>query len=541
MSNGRVCSHRKSETDLEQTTDVIYVCSNDIELASFPAEKSKSSVKVLSANIKSEEGQLVCSVTENEENILDLHPLTAASAVNLEVAAVKNKTCEMNKPRTIVSLINNRYEVLDNINFGGYGFIFTARDTFTGKKVAVKLISSSVASANVYLQHEYEVYNAMKGEFGVPEVYWSGTEFNHEILVMQLLGPSLSQLHKYCNRNFSDEDKSYLRVGNIACSDFYKAMIWRGERILLSYSQIFWITISQIGQQMLHRLQILHSSGFVHRDVKPDNYLMGIGDDEEKCYLIDYGLAQRYISDDEARIHIAFEKERRLIGTTTYASINSHKGYTLSRRDDLESLGYILIEFINRSLPWIREQKTLLRKAKSARKQVFSLVRAMKEGIKWGSVCPKMADWMEYCSKLGFDEKNIVACALQPDYDYLRKIIESISRPSEKSSFNQECDQQGQQTTFPPNLDKSDEETKRYSWIILRESSFNAKHTFERLYSFDNGVIITGKRDKLSRRKKYRQSATKIVYYALEALYIKSDFDKECATYFSVLNFTAMK
>ncbi|VDN27087.1 unnamed protein product [Gongylonema pulchrum] len=96
------------------------------------------------------------------------------------------------------------------------------------------------------------------GVIGIPEVYWYGIEFDYQLLVMQLLGPSLAQLYNYCDRWFTVE------------------------------------TIKKIGEQMLLRLRSLHSRGYVHRDLKPENFLMGIDEDEETCYLIDFGLARCY-------------------------------------------------------------------------------------------------------------------------------------------------------------------------------------------------------------------------------------------------------
>ena len=96
---------------------------------------------------------------------------------------------------------------------------------------------------------------------------------------------------------------------------------------------------------MLDRIEFIHSRGYIHRDIKPDNFLMGRHLHEGEVYLIDFGFAKRYIDINSGK-HIPRTNGNHLIGTAKYISINTHLGIEQSRRDDIESLGYIFVYFI---------------------------------------------------------------------------------------------------------------------------------------------------------------------------------------------------
>ena len=102
---------------------------------------------------------------------------------------------------------------------------------------------------------------------------------------------------------------------------------------------------------MVQRLKYVHEKCHIHRDIKPDNFTMGIGADENKVYVIDFGLAKKFKSQTK-NTHIPFKTGKNMTGTARYCSINTHEGFEQSRRDDLESIGHVIMYFIRGVLPW---------------------------------------------------------------------------------------------------------------------------------------------------------------------------------------------
>ena len=107
--------------------------------------------------------------------------------------------------------------------------------------------------------------------------------------------------------------------------------------------------------QLITRLEMIHDTSeryFIHRDIKPDNFLLGLKKKSSTVHLIDFGLAKRFIMNKKTWEHIPMQTGKSMIGTARFASSNAHRGYELSRRDDLEALGYMMLYFYCGSLPW---------------------------------------------------------------------------------------------------------------------------------------------------------------------------------------------
>lgn len=158
----------------------------------------------------------------------------------------------------------------------------------------------------------------------------------------------------------------------------------------------------------------MHEKCLVHRDIKPDNFLMGIKENCNSVYIIDFGLAKRFY-DKALDIHLEYREQKPLTGTARYASVNTHLGIEQSRRDDLESLGYVLLYFLRGSLPWQglqakgrTEKYTLI-----FQKKISTPIEELTEGLP-----EEFSLYLNYCRSLKFLE--------MPDYKYLRSLFRNL-------------------------------------------------------------------------------------------------------------------
>ncbi|XP_022015190.1 casein kinase 1-like protein 10 isoform X2 [Helianthus annuus] len=175
-------------------------------------------------------------------------------------------------------------------------------------------------------------------------------------------------------------------------------------------------TVLMLADQLINRVEYMHSKGLVHRDIKPENFLMGLGRNENQVYIIDYGLARKYM-DLQTRKHIQYRENKNLIGTARYASVNTHLGVEQSRRDDLESIGYILMYFLRGSLPWQGQGRQA-----DTKKQRYDKICEKKKVTSVESLCEsypsEFASYLHYCRSLRFDDK--------PNYSYLKKLFRDL-------------------------------------------------------------------------------------------------------------------
>jgi len=164
----------------------------------------------------------------------------------------------------------------------------------------------------------------------------------------------------------------------------------------------------------LSRIEYVHSRSFLHRDIKPDNFLIGLNKRSNHVYVIDFGLAKKY-RDPKTMQHIPYVDKKNLTGTARYASINTHCGIEQSRRDDLESLGYVLMYFNRGSLPWSGLKA-------ATKKQKYEKIMEKKISTPIDVLCrgyaQEFASFLNYTRGLRFEDK--------PDYSYLRKLFTTI-------------------------------------------------------------------------------------------------------------------
>jgi casein kinase 1 len=176
--------------------------------------------------------------------------------------------------------------------------------------------------------------------------------------------------------------------------------------------------------QLLHRIEHHHTNHYLHRDIKPDNFLMGLKNNAHTLYLIDMGLCKQYREPDTLT-HIPYRENKKLIGTPRYASINTHLGVEQCRRDDLESIGYMLMYFLNGKLPW----QGLKARTKQEK---YDKISNKKMNISIDALCKNVpqqfAVYLTYTRNLRFIQK--------PDYKYLRGLFYDLFR---QQGFVDDC------------------------------------------------------------------------------------------------------
>ena len=207
-----------------------------------------------------------------------------------------------------MNLINNKYKIIEKLGAGCFGEIYKGENIRTQEHVAIKV--EPITNNLKLLKNESVIYQYLVGTTGVPNVKWFGKDTDNYYMVINLLGSSLQSLLN-SKKSFS------LKL------------------------------VLQIGLQIIFILQTIHDKGLVHRDIKPDNFLLGNNERNKKqIYIIDFGFCKSIANINNTK------KTTGLIGSLTYASLNAHNYTELSYNDDLESLGYMLIYFYQGYLEW---------------------------------------------------------------------------------------------------------------------------------------------------------------------------------------------
>ena len=368
--------------------------------------------------------------------------------------------------------IYKSYLIKKKLGEGSFGKVYVIANVKTNELFAAKFVSffylnfqEKRDNKNELLDIEARILHHIKA-FGLPEIIAFKSAKDYNILIMELLGQSLETLFQ------SQEKKFSLK------------------------------TVCMIGIQILDRIEYVHSRKIIHRDIKPDNFSIGKKNKSHIIYILDFGLAKKYWSTTH-NSHIPYIEGKKLTGTARYASINALGGCEQSRRDDLESIFYILIYFIKGRLPW---QGLKADKKEDRYKKIYEI----KKNIKIKELCSELPEEFEsfynYIRKLEFEQV--------PDYDYLKLLLKNIL---EKNNFI--IDYYYDWDKVKPNIPKNDDIFKnnynikyngKEKWLIRSKDSkdeYNLNKN-ENLYNYTikNNKIINNVYSKpvLSLNKNYK-------------------------------------
>ena len=269
-------------------------------------------------------------------------------------------------------LIFKKFRPIKHLCKGAFCDIYAGINILTKEKVAIKVEERYKMDKN--LETECYFLFSLKG-LGIPKVISFGHNKEYDILVMPLLGKSLHEIQSTKNFNFEFKDICLMAI------------------------------------QIIERIQWVHSQKIIHRDIKPDNFLIGL-DDPNIIYLIDFGLSKKYRSSITGN-HIKCTRIKKFVGSLRYASINALRLREQSRRDDLESLGYMLIYLIKGKLPWdnikIDNKRTSYLKFSQYKKNISPELLC-------NNLPEEFLDYVKYVRNLNFED--------EPDYNYLKSLFQ---------------------------------------------------------------------------------------------------------------------
>ncbi|ESO04532.1 hypothetical protein HELRODRAFT_79049 [Helobdella robusta] len=261
-----------------------------------------------------------------------------------------------------------RLQIRKILGSGSFGSVYLASCLSNYKNVAVKI---ELLGRNCEIFREHYCYKVLQGVKGIPKVYWSGCIGLSRVLIIDLLGPSLCDLHTKCNRRFSLK------------------------------------TTLMLIDQLLETIESVHDCLIIHRDIKPSNCVMGLNQNRSKLYIIDFGIA----IDCHESAYEQMNGQNSFCGTLQFSSRNALQCKPQSQRDDLESIGYTMLYLMNQTLPWsdYSDIETILDS------KLNTSVEEMCCGLP-----NEFSQYFNYCYLLNFLEK--------PNYTYLKSIFRGLFR-----------------------------------------------------------------------------------------------------------------
>jgi len=274
------------------------------------------------------------------------------------------------------SIVAGRYRLGRRIGAGSFGEVFIGTDLRTGTELAVK--TEPLTAQCPRLLYEAKICGLLAGGFGIPVVHWSGVDGEHAVMVTELLGPSLEDLLRFC------------------CGRFRLK------------------TVLMVADQVLRRIEQVHANCIVHRDIKPDNFVIGLGSKANLVHIIDFGLATHFRRrpTEDSTTH---REGGGLIGTARFASINAHLGLEQGPRDDLEAIGYMLVYFSQGRLPW---QGVVASSPQARYEAIGKIKRSTPAEVLCKKLPAELVMYVDYCKGLAFQD-----C---PDYTFLRRLLRDV-------------------------------------------------------------------------------------------------------------------
>ena len=275
----------------------------------------------------------------------------------------------------------SKYKAIKKLGEGSFGKVYKAE--YNGENYAIKMEHKTKEQG--LLELEATIMSYLKGP-NIPYIKSYGYSGDFNVLVMQLLDKSL-------------------------------------EDLINKYSTFSSKTVAMLGYQMVNILQYIHDRHIIHRDIKPDNFVMGAKEDNAKLYILDFGLAKKYRS-SRTLIQCPYIKKKKLTGTARYASIHALEAYEQSRRDDLESVGYVLMYFLRGNLPW---QGLKVRSKEDRYKKILERKKETSSEDLCKNYPHEFFEYVDYTRNLEYEEN--------PDYDFLRQKFKDVLK-----GLNEEMD-----------------------------------------------------------------------------------------------------
>jgi len=275
-------------------------------------------------------------------------------------------------------IVGSKYRLGTKIRCGFFGDTYLGTHIESNENVAVKL--EPITCEDPHLMHESKIYKILAGAIGagIPKLHWYGVEGDFNVIVVDLLGPSLQDLLDECQHHFSLK------------------------------------TLVMLADQMVNRVEYIHRRNFIHRDISPGSFVMGLGEKAKHVHIIDFGLARKYRTASSEQ-HIAYEERDTFTGSFEFLSLNAQRGVEQTRRDDLESLAYVLMHCQCGGLPW---EKVEAASEKEWRRKVSEVkMRTPIEDL-CRNIPHEFAIFLNYCRSLTFEA--------EPDYSHLRILLKRI-------------------------------------------------------------------------------------------------------------------